>query len=465
MGVDPLLVDPQAGDYRVNSGSPAVGYGCRVFARREMRAEGHVPQFPPAQRAVGEGSLRIEKQTPLPTSPRWKPGANPPAQRALTVGGLIDVDTLWDAAIVRVVADVNVADGVTLAIAPGTQVEFEDYFRLSVSGTLQAIGTPAQRIVFTTDEPAAFAVDDTHTGCWNGVRFHETRATNAPSRLEYCILEYSKAVDAPGPRSSCGGAVSVIDYADLTIANCIFRHNVADYGGAISCYRNANITLAGNLLHANHALSNGAVVYAAYSHPRLVNNTLVRNLIANAANPFEETCAILSFIGKPQLAGNIIRDNEPAVPYLHTQLRNVKHFHTLLNNIAGLVPLGGNIDANPRFAAPDQGDFRLTLGSPSIDVGSAPAAAEAGLKLDLDGRRRRSRGRVDQGAYELLFGDLNCDGHVDFKDINPFVLALTDTDQYAIQHPDCAPSRGDLNADGGVTFADIDLFVAALGGY
>lgn len=451
IGLDPELVNPEAGDYRVAPGAPAAEYGCRVFAAvgaEEEADAGDAPRAPPPANSFADAH-----------------GPDAPAQHTLIVGGPIDVDTVWNAALVRVVADITVADGVTLSIAPGTRVEFEDYFRLSIHGALLANGTPEQRIVFTTDEPAAFAVDRAHAGCWNGLRFHDTRATHTPSRLTYCVLEYSKAVDEPGPRTNCGGAISVIDYADLTIVDCIFRHNVADYGGAVACYRNANITLAGSLLHDNHALCNAAAVYAAYSHPRLIHNTVVQNTIENLANPFDETCAILSFVGKPQLTGNIIRDNDPTVPYLHTQLRNLKPFYTHLNNIAGLVPLDDNLDANPRFVAPSQGDFRLTIGSPSIDAGATPSAVAAGLHSDLDGVRRRSRGSVDQGAYELLFGDLNCDGRVDFKDINPFVLALTDTAQYAVQYPGCAWERGDMYADGRMTFRDIDPFVAALAGH
>ncbi len=37
----------------------------------------------------------------------------------------------------------------------------------------------------------------------------------------------------------------------------------------------------------------------------------------------------------------------------------------------------------------------------------------------------------------MTTGDLNCDGLVDFKDINPFILALTNPAQYAIEYPSC----------------------------
>jgi hypothetical protein len=53
---------------------------------------------------------------------------------------------------------------------------------------------------------------------------------------------------------------------------------------------------------------------------------------------------------------------------------------------------------------------------------------------------------------------------VDFADINPFVLALSDPAGYARQFPDCDIRNGDINGDGAVNFADTDAFVALLSG-
>jgi hypothetical protein len=63
-----------------------------------------------------------------------------------------------------------------------------------------------------------------------------------------------------------------------------------------------------------------------------------------------------------------------------------------------------------------------------------------------------------------LTGDLNCDGAVNFADINPFVLALADPAGYAATYVGCPTSNGDINADGSVNFGDINPFVALLTG-
>jgi hypothetical protein len=59
-------------------------------------------------------------------------------------------------------------------------------------------------------------------------------------------------------------------------------------------------------------------------------------------------------------------------------------------------------------------------------------------------------------------GDMNCDGVVDFDDINPFVLAISSHAQYQQAYPDCDWYNADCNGDGYIDFGDINPFVAIL---
>ena len=61
-------------------------------------------------------------------------------------------------------------------------------------------------------------------------------------------------------------------------------------------------------------------------------------------------------------------------------------------------------------------------------------------------------------------GDLNCNGTVDFDDINPFVLALSGRDAYQAAFPRCHWLNADCNGDGVIDFNDINPFVAILSG-
>ncbi len=60
-------------------------------------------------------------------------------------------------------------------------------------------------------------------------------------------------------------------------------------------------------------------------------------------------------------------------------------------------------------------------------------------------------------------GDTNCDGVVNFDDIDPFVLALSGQAAYDAQYPDCDWLTADCNGDGFVDFDDIAVFVGLIG--
>jgi hypothetical protein len=67
--------------------------------------------------------------------------------------------------------------------------------------------------------------------------------------------------------------------------------------------------------------------------------------------------------------------------------------------------------------------------------------------------------------YPVIAGDLNCDGAVDFGDINPFVLYLSNFAAWQTAYPGCPAENGDINGDGSFpSFGDINPFVALLSG-
>jgi len=65
----------------------------------------------------------------------------------------------------------------------------------------------------------------------------------------------------------------------------------------------------------------------------------------------------------------------------------------------------------------------------------------------------------------VLPGDMNCDGVVNFGDINPFVLYLSNFGAWQSAFPGCPAENGDINGDGTYpSFGDINPFVALLAG-
>jgi hypothetical protein len=69
---------------------------------------------------------------------------------------------------------------------------------------------------------------------------------------------------------------------------------------------------------------------------------------------------------------------------------------------------------------------------------------------------------ADPGGCPNQPADLNCDGEVNFDDIDPFVLALTGQEAYDAAYPECDWLLADCNGDGDVDFDDIDAFVGLL---
>jgi len=111
-------------------------------------------------------------------------------------------------------------------------------------------------------------------------------------------------------------------------------------------------------------------------------------------------------------------------------------------------PLGGGVNDGVRALA-------------TLDDGYGPA-------LYVGGGFYLAGGRVS--AYiarwgcipGLKLGDANCDGKVDWLDIDPFVLALCRPAEYERQFPTCRLRTADCNADGVVNNFDIDPFVKLL---
>ena len=60
-------------------------------------------------------------------------------------------------------------------------------------------------------------------------------------------------------------------------------------------------------------------------------------------------------------------------------------------------------------------------------------------------------------------GDMNCDGVVNFDDIDAFVLALSDPVSYDAAYPWGAVENADVNGDGQVNFNDVNPFATLLG--
>lgn len=120
------------------------------------------------------------------------------------------------------------------------------------------------------------------------------------------------------------------------------------------------------------------------------------------------------------------------------------------------------------YAGVDDGLYRtINDGAAWCRYGEGlPRAAVIDLRLE-PARRRLIAATQGRGAWSIpiaIPGDMNDDGVVDFNDVDPYVLALTDRNAYRQQYPNLDPDlSGDMDGNGRLDFDDIDGFVALLG--
>ncbi len=130
-----------------------------------------------------------------------------------------------------VVGEIAVPAGLSLTIEPGVEVTFQGHYKFIVNGYLQAEGTEADSIFFTTDNQS--------TG-WGGIRIDSDDITD----LSFCRIEYGKtAGEYPDMH---GGGLALLG-SDAVVSNCVFADNDATgndngMGGAVYASGTGGVT-------------------------------------------------------------------------------------------------------------------------------------------------------------------------------------------------------------------------------
>jgi hypothetical protein len=223
--------------------------------------------------------------------------------------------------------------------------------------------------------------------------------------------------------TSYGGGMASLD-STMTLTNCTFTGNWVDFmGGGGVFQEGGDVTLLGCVLTGNRGYCGGAVFVRRYFSEttcRLGNCTVTANTANEAGGVYCED-------GSSTLTNCILWGDSPGEIGLYSGNLLVTYC-----DIEGGWPGEGNIDNDPLFVDPSDGDYRLLPGSPCIDAGDTPALP-AGLFVDFAGQCRvlddvctPDTGvpaalmpvTVDMGAYEYqLRGDLDSDGDVDLSDL------------------------------------------------
>lgn len=323
---DPVFTDPNAGtgnqsdaltsDWTLQSTSPCINSGLSDTTGLSLPSYDILGNFRVINDIIDMGAFEAD---------------------VIPACGNVSSNTLWNADTVKVNCDITIDDTYTLTINPGTVVEFQDYYSITVNGCLKAEGTALDSIRFTVADTTGFTDTSIVDGGWAGIIFNNTAITNDTSKFYYCHFEFGKActdggstdggaikitncskieitnsyfvnnwasgsyagagaIDistssnpvisnsifyknvAKGPYFNGGGAINISE-SDPQIFNCQFYNNVADSssGGAIYVRDNADPQIINNVFANNYARYGGAMLFAATANPSIYNNTIAFN--------------------------------------------------------------------------------------------------------------------------------------------------------------------------------------------
>ena len=327
--------------------------------------------------------------------------------------------------------EIYVSVGTSLFIHEGVEVIFQGHYKFIVEGTLEAVGTVQDSILFT---PA-----DTSVG-WHSIRFLNS---NDACLLDFCILEYGKAEGGIEDPDACGGAIFCDNGSSPTITNCTIRNNWAFYkGGGICLFWDSNplIENCAIIYNSCHTASSGVMVDFE-SYPTLKNCVIAYNISSTGRGGFQanyhsegiiENCLIvnnegtagggLTFYDSPfdvinctiannhasSQGGGIYLQNSPQPTVVNSIIwgntapngpqvfiYSGTGFEVTYSNIQGGWTGTGNINADPLFVSGyylSQPPCQTAL-SPCVDAGNPSSPMIIGTT--------RTDGVLDEGIVDM----------------------------------------------------------------
>jgi hypothetical protein len=337
----------------------------------------------------------------------------------------------------------------TLIIGPGTVLMFSGNYGIEVNSTgfVQAIGTQAEPIKFTTNAPSAY---------WSGFQFSSGNSNT--SVFDHCIIHNAYKT------SNNGGAIYAYFVDTLIIKNSEFVNCNSDLSGGVIYMQDAYYMLISNCKFTNnYAAGQGSIVYSTNINKiDFVQNLIVNNGGYNLFFFYGTGANLVNF------ANNTIANNTASALSINYQsalvVNNIfsgsdvfsgvtwPNSITLNNNLFESYPplydyqittcqTNRNIFGNPVFNNPSPStgntengliyDWEPQSGSLAINRGYYDTASLQLPLTDLSGDARVYDCRIDIGAYEYIGANANdlvfdCDFNGNFNNYgtNGFELGM-----------------------------------------
>ncbi len=259
--------------------------------------------------------------------------------------------------------------------------------------------------------------------------------------------------------------------------NCLFHHNTAARGGAIAnspsivfalVYekRDAPVPMLRNCTLAfNTATEAGGAILneATVTHVTYTTTLYPYSTSSSSNKVFHQPkgSRVLKW-GDTEYVGLHARNcilwgNGPDQIHAGLASNHYVCFTVDSSNIEGGYEGIGNLDEDPGFLDPENGDFRLASDSPCVDTGTDNGAPAT----DLLGMPRPMGTEYDMGAYEYVGPDTDDDGIPDTVegDADPdedSIPNLLDPDSDGDGIPDAIEGVQDSDGDGAFNFLDTD---------
>ncbi|MBQ8570786.1 MAG: leucine-rich repeat protein [Kiritimatiellae bacterium] len=321
---------------------------------------------------VDEGSLGWKDQNSEELPSEWQ--GLPIFYMPITLSGTISSSEVWlGDRVYHVTGNFSINSGATLTIQPGAIVKFNSGCSLTVNGTLDAQGTRAQPIVFTSIKDDEFGGDTNedgdktypYAGDWSRIN------ANGTVNMDFCRIAYCSDTGDKGAIQGGGGTV-------------IFNNSIIEHT-TYECVR----MNSGSFISYNSIFRDSSMGFGYYGGSGVY---IYNGVVAD--------CTIACRASNKHFYNTVFYRCQTFLESTSSSCNNCLFYNEIDYGAQTATQIGsnGNIWGDPCFVDGENGDFRTQKGSACIDAADSSVAPE----FDYYGQPRN--GVADIGIYEATDG-------------------------------------------------------------